>query len=73
MDIGRECTRKQAYLSKSHAKAVSRSMSTRHREAFHIYACPHCRFWHVGHLQPAAIRARLVPRFERAAVRLGPW
>jgi len=71
MDVERGCRPKQAYLSKRDAKAISRSMSARHREAFHVYACPSCRYWHVGHVIPAALRARLAPAFERRAVHLG--
>jgi hypothetical protein len=70
VDVERSCRSKQAYLSKAQAKAISRSMSARHREAFHIYACPSCRYWHVGHLVPTFLRARPVPSFERAAVRV---
>ncbi len=70
MDVERGCRSKQVYLTKAHAKAISRSMSARHREAFHIYASPSCRYWHVGHIEPAALRARVVSNWERPAVRL---
>ena len=70
VDVERSCRSKQVYLTKAHAKAISRSMSARHRDAFHIYACPSCRYWHVGHIVPAALRARVVPSWERAAVRV---
>jgi hypothetical protein len=71
VDVERSCRSKQVYLTKAHAKAISRSMSARHRDAFHIYACDHCRYWHVAHLVPAALRARAVDSWERAAVRVG--
>jgi hypothetical protein len=70
VDVERGCRSKQAYLSKAQAKAISRSMGARHREAFHIYACPSCRYWHVTHLQPAWLRARAVDSWERPAVRV---
>jgi hypothetical protein len=71
MNVERGCRSKQAYLSKADAKRVVRLMGARHREAFHLYACPACRYWHVGHVVPAAIRARFVPNWERRAVQLG--
>jgi hypothetical protein len=70
VNVERGCRPKQAYLSKRDAKAISRSMSARHREAFHIYACPSCRYWHVAHAEPAALRARVVPSWERRAVQV---
>jgi hypothetical protein len=70
VDVERGCRSKQVYLSKAHAKAISRSMSARHREALHIYACPSCRYWHIGHIEPAWLRARVVENFERPAVRV---
>ena len=69
MDIERGCRSKQAYLTKADAKHIARSMSARHREAFHLYRCPSCRYFHVAHLVPAAIRARVVPNWSRSAVR----
>ncbi|HET7056832.1 MAG TPA: hypothetical protein VFI12_10240 [Thermomicrobiales bacterium] len=70
MDIERGCRSKQAYLTKADAKRIARSMSARHREAFHLYRCPNCRYFHVGHLVPAAFRARVVPNWSRTAVQL---
>ena len=70
VNVERGCRSKQVYLTKAHAKAISRSMSARHRDAFHVYACPSCRYWHVGHIVPAALRARVVPSWERPAVRV---
>jgi len=55
-DIERACRSKQVYLSKAEAKQVARSMSRRHREALHLYRCPHCGYHHVGHVVPAAVR-----------------
>ena len=71
MDVERSCRSKLAYLTKADAKRVVRLMGARHREAFHLYACEACRYWHVGHLLPAHIRASLVPNWERRAVHLG--
>ena len=71
MDADRSCRSKQAYLTKADAKRVVRLMGARHREAFHLYACTFCRYWHVGHVIPEQIRARLVPDWERRAVELG--
>jgi hypothetical protein len=71
MNVERGCLSKQAYLTKADAKQVSKLMSARNREAFHLYACPNCRYWHVAHVVPAAIRAALVPNFSRPAVRFG--
>jgi len=57
MDVERGCRSKQAYLSKAEAKRVARDMSRRHREAMHLYRCPHCGYHHVGHIVPARLRA----------------
>ena len=73
MDVERGCRGKQAYLSKAQAKQVVRLMGARHREAFHLYACPACRCWHVGHVVRATIRARFAPAFSRRAIELGAW
>ena len=70
MDVERSCRSKQVYLSKDHAKAVVRLMGDRHREAFHLYRCDACRYWHVGHIVPAALRARVVANWERPAARV---
>jgi hypothetical protein len=70
VDVERSCRSKQVYLTKSHAKAVVRVMGARHRDAFHLYRCDACRYWHVGHLVPASLRARVVPSWERPAVRV---
>lgn len=59
MQIDRECGTKQGYLTKADAKRVARLMSSRHREGFHLYRCPHCALWHVGHVVPAVIRAAI--------------
>jgi hypothetical protein len=52
-----ECGSKQGYLSKPEAKRVARLMSARHRERFHLYDCPRCGLFHVGHVVPAFFRA----------------
>jgi hypothetical protein len=62
MRTDRECGAKQGYLSKADAKRVSRLMSARYREGFHLYRCSQCHLWHVGHIVPAPIRA-VVTRF----------
>ena len=59
MNIDRECGPKQGYLSKAEAKRVARMMSARERDQLHLYRCPHCRVWHVGHVVPSVIRATL--------------
>jgi len=58
VDDDRECGSKQGYLTKADAKRVARLMTARYRERFHLYACPQCRLFHVGHLVPAFLRAR---------------
>jgi len=70
VDIDRECGRKQGCLSKSEAKRVARLMSARHRDGFHLYRCPQCELWHVGHLVPAPIRAAIERFPRRRAVQL---
>lgn len=70
VNLERSCRSKQTYLTKADAKRVVRLMGARHRDAFHLYHCDGCRYWHVGHLVPAVIRARVVPAWERAAARL---
>ena len=47
---------KQGYLSKRDAKRVSHLVSARQQyagNAIHIYRCPECRCWHVGHERSA--------------------
>ncbi len=68
VNVERGCRSKQVYLTKSHAKQVVRLMGARHRDAFHQYRCGACGYWHAGHLVPAAIRARVVPSWERRSV-----
>ena len=70
MDVERSCRSKQVYLTKAHAKAISRSMSARHREALHLYACVYCNYWHIGHMDWPELQARAVPNWERRAVRV---
>ena len=70
MDIDRECGRKQGYLSKSEAKRVARLMTARHRDGFHLYTCPQCGLWHVGHVVPASFRAYLQRFPPRRAIQL---
>jgi hypothetical protein len=71
MNVERGCRSKQTYLTKAEANQVVRFMGARQRDAFHLYACPACGYWHVGHVAPAAIRARVVPNWSRTAVELG--
>jgi hypothetical protein len=72
----RGCRTKQVYMSRADARRIERVMSRRYREAFRAYACPWCGNYHLGHTVPASIRAqqaipaRLVPAFERPAVRI---
>lgn len=56
LDVDRTCRSKQVYLSKADAKRVARTMSRRHREALHLYRCPHCGYHHIGHVVPATLR-----------------
>ena len=70
MDVERSCRSKQVYLTKAHAKAISRSMSARHREALHLYACAYCNYWHIGHMNWPELQTRAVPSWERRAVRV---
>jgi hypothetical protein len=73
VSIDRECGSKQGYLTKHDAKRVARLMTGRHADAFHLYACPHCRLWHVGHLVPQPLRAA-VQRFPtRRAWQVEAW
>jgi hypothetical protein len=71
MNVERACRSKQTYLTKAEAKQVVRFMGRRHREAFNLYRCDACRYWHVGHLIPAVFRAGLVPNWSRRAFQLG--
>lgn len=61
MDVMRGCVPKQQYLTKADAKRVARLMSVRHRQPFHQYACPNCRYFHVAHDVPAPVRAPRLP------------
>jgi hypothetical protein len=57
VNIETGCRSKQQYLSKADAKRVARLMTARHRDAFHLYECPNCGYFHVGHIVPAILRA----------------
>jgi hypothetical protein len=61
MDAAAVACWKQAYVSKAEAKRVARLMTERHGEAFHLYRCERCRYYHVGHLVPAALRGSARP------------
>ena len=56
MDIDRGCRSKLAFFLKAEAKRVAQGMTRRTGEPFHLYHCPHCGHYHVGHLLPAALR-----------------
>ena len=56
MDIDRGCRSKHAFFLKAEAKRVAQGMSRRYGESFHLYRCPACGHYHVGHLVPAAVR-----------------
>jgi hypothetical protein len=70
MNVERGCRSKQTYLTKAEAKQVVRFIGARHREAFNLYRCEACRYYHIGHLIPAEFRARVVPNWSRKAVEL---
>lgn len=57
MDINRGCRSKLAFFLKTEAKRVAQGMSRRSGEPFHLYRCPNCGHYHVGHLVPAPVRA----------------
>lgn len=61
------CRSKQVYLSKAEAKRVARLMSSRHREALHLYRCPDCGYHHVGHIVPAWRRIPSIASWTEAA------
>jgi hypothetical protein len=71
MDVERGCRSKQAYLTKAEAKQVVRLMGARHRDAFNLYRCEACGYYHIGHLIPAVFRAHVVPNWSRKAVEFG--
>ena len=52
-DAQHGCTRKRPYLTKHEAKVANeslRSKEERHgRPPTHIYRCPSCRHYHLGH------------------------
>jgi hypothetical protein len=73
VNVARECGSKQGYLSKAEAKRVVHLMGARHRDAFHLYTCPHCRLWHVAHIVPEAIRASLQRFPTRRAWQVEAW
>lgn len=70
MDPERSCRSKQVYLTRADARRIERVMSRRYRDAFRAYSCHWCGNYHLGHTVPASVRAQLVPRFERPAVRV---
>ena len=70
MNVEGGCRSKQTYLTKADAKRVVRLMGARRPEAFNLYRCEECGYYHVGHPIPAIFRARLVPNWSRPAVRV---
>ena len=69
----RGCVGKQQYLTKADAKRVARLMTERHREPFHQYACPNCRYFHVGHDVPAFLRAAPRPITPEQGIEAVAW
>ena len=57
MDIDRGCRSKLAFFLKAEAKRVAQGMSRRTDEPFHLYRCPACGHYHVGHVVPAFVRS----------------
>jgi hypothetical protein len=50
--LARRCWPKTQWISRGAAEAQMRSLMKRDltkNSTCHVYACPHCRFWHVGH------------------------
>ena len=51
-----ECARKFPYRSRSEAKTymtkiVLEGRDNRPDKRFHVYKCPFCVFWHIGHTE----------------------
>lgn len=44
-----ECIRKIGYRSRKEAHAARRRLEGRGESGLHVYACPHCGRFHVGH------------------------
>ena len=42
-----ECGRKKSYFTKAHA--INDMNCLAGKENLHVYNCPHCFCWHVGH------------------------
>lgn len=43
------CTGKKAYSSLPQARQGKRHLKDKGERSVHIYHCPYCRAWHVGH------------------------
>ncbi len=56
MNIETGCHGKWVYFSKAEAKRIARLMTRCVGEEFHLYHCPNCGCFHVGHLLPAFLR-----------------
>lgn len=57
-------TGKRGYMSKAAAKRARRrthGSSENNNGALSLYACAHCRLWHIGHL-PKALRNGTIDR-----------
>ena len=67
MDIDRGCHSKLAFFLKAEAKRVAQGMSRRHGEPFHLYRCPECAHYHVGHVVPSGLRPAGPPAVGRLA------
>jgi hypothetical protein len=56
MDIDRGCLSKKPWFDKAEAKRIAQSMTRRYGEEFHLYRCPNCAHYHVGHAMPEPVR-----------------
>ena len=67
MDAAVTCDGKGRH-AKADAKAKAVSLNRRQRQHVGAYRCPHCGYWHVGHL-PGPLAEERFARFGRKARR----
>ena len=82
--VFRACKRKVFHATIDAAEAARRLTEDATGDGpLHVYGCPHCPGWHVGHVEPRPVRLGLVApmefdrrrqnRAKRSRRRRDPW
>jgi hypothetical protein len=66
-------TKKRGYWTMAGARALAKSLKKQGGKALHAYDCPHCDYFHAGHLSPGVVQGRIAkedaypPKEDRAS------